>query len=176
MRRLTPLIAGALALAVFAGCKPRDKIRTQPTEEGPAQLASVVQMSDPNATVQLLRGFHQVEGNSWRWTMGKFALVLKTPANAAARGATLKARFAVPDTVLKKLGPVTLSAAAGGTALPAQTFSRAGEHTFVADVPASALAGETVTCEFALDKFLAAGSMDQRELGVVVTSIGLEAK
>jgi hypothetical protein len=33
-----------------------------------------------------------------------------------------------------------------------------------------------VTVDFALDKFLAPGAADQRELGVVVSSIGFEAK
>jgi hypothetical protein len=176
MRRLRLLAASAVVLLAAAGCKPRDKIRTQATEEGPAQLASVVQMADPNAAVQLLRGFHAVEGNSWRWTMGKFAVALKTPANGAVNGATLKARFSVPETVLNKLGPVTLSATANGTALPAERYQRAGDHTFSRDVPPSALAAEMVTVEFVLDKSLPAGTVDQRELGVVMSSIGLEAR
>jgi hypothetical protein len=43
-------------------------------------------------------------------------------------------------------------------------------------VPASALSSDAVSAEFALDKFLPPGTVDQRELGVVVTSIGFEAK
>jgi hypothetical protein len=180
MRRLsaTRLAAGTVAalLVAAAGCKPRDKIRTVATEEAPAQLASVVQMADPDATVQLLRGFHPIEGNSWRWTMGKFAVTLRPPATAAQRGATLKARFSLPEAVTAKVGAVTLSASVNGTPLQAERYERAGEHTYSRDVPASALAAEAVTCDFALDKFLPPGSVDQRELGLVMSSIGLEAK
>jgi hypothetical protein len=163
-------------LLAATGCKPRDRIRTEATEEAPAQLASVVHTADPKASVQLLRGFHAVEGNAWRWTSGKFAVMLRPPASAAQRGAVLKARFALPEAVTGKVGAVTLSANVNGVALPPERYSRAGDHSYSRDVPASALAAEAVTCEFVLDKFLPAGAVDQRELGLVVSSIGLEPK
>lgn len=174
-RRLVVCGCAALLLAA-AGCKPRDKIRTQATEEAPAELASVIRMGDPKATVQLLRGFHAVEGNAWRWTMGKFAVTLRPPATAAQNGAVLKVRFTLPEAVTSRLGPVALAGAVNGVPLVPQRFERAGEHTYSRDVPASALAAEAVTCEFAVDKVLPAGAVDQRELALVVSSIGLEAK
>jgi hypothetical protein len=176
VRRLIVLLACAALLLTSTGCKPRDKIKTQPTEEAPAQLSSVVYMADPKASVQLLRGFHAVEGNAWRWTMGRFAVTLRPPATAAQRGATLKANFALPDAVMKKVGTVTITANVNGLVLPGERYEKPGDHAYSRDVPASALAAEAVTCEFVLDKFLPAGAVDQRELGLVMSSIGLEPK
>ena len=56
------------------------------------------------------------------------------------------------------------------------TYTTAGDHTYSKDVPASALNTDAVTVDFALDKFLPPGTVDQRELGIVVTSIGFESK
>jgi hypothetical protein len=170
------LLAWAAVLLAATGCKPREKIKTEATEEAPAQLASVVYMADPKASVQLLRGFHAVEGNAWRWTMGRFAVTLRPPATGAQRGATLKASFALPEAVTGKVGPVTISANVNGLALAGERYERAGDHAYTRDVPPSALAAEAVTCEFVLDKFLPAGAVDQRELGVVMSSIGFEPK
>lgn len=170
------MLGCAALLLGTAACKPRDRIKTEPTEEAPAQLASVIYMADPKASVQLLRGFHAVEGNAWRWTTGRFAVTLRPPATAGQRGATLKARFALPDAVTNKVGSVTIFANVNGAALPAERYSRSGDHTYARDVPASVLAADAVTCEFVLDKFLPAGAVDQRELGVVMSSIGLEPR
>jgi hypothetical protein len=170
------LLAWAALLLAATGCKPREKIKTEATEEAPAQLASVVYMADPKASVQLLRGFHAVEGNAWRWTMGKFAVTLRPPATAPQRGATLKASFALPEAVTKKVGPVTVSAIVNGLVLPGERYEKPGDHAYSRDVPPSALAAEAVTCEFVLDRFLPAGAVDQRELGLVMSSIGLEPK
>jgi hypothetical protein len=172
------LVAGCAALLFGSpGCKPRgEKIRTEATDEAPAKLNSVVQMADPNASVQLLRGFHGIEGNSWRWTMGRFAVSLRPPASAAQNGAVLKARFSLHEAVASRLGAVTLSATVNGAALAPQRLERAGDYVYSREVPASALAAEAVTFEFVLDKFLPPGGVDQRELGLVMSSIGLEPK
>jgi hypothetical protein len=129
-------------------------------------------MADPRASAQLVRGFHQLEQNSWRWTMGKFTVVLKSPPQAARNGATLTASFSVPDPLIQRLGTLTLTATVEGRTLQTATYSAAGEVTFKAAVPAPEFKAEAVTVDFALDKFLAAGVADSRELGLIVTSIG----
>ena len=170
MRRLILLLC--LVLAVNAGCKRREKARVQTIEESSVGLASTVNMADPRQSTQLVSGFYDVEQNAWRWTKGKFSVVLKPTKGPAA----LVVHLAIPESVMSKVKTVTLTATVNGTALPPQTYTKDGEDVYKQDVPVSALTGDAVTVAFSLDKFLAAGAIEERELGIVVSSIGLEAK
>jgi hypothetical protein len=123
-----------------------------------------------------VKGFHEIEQNAWRWTRGEFAVTLRPPDGSATKGATLDLRLTVPDPVIQRLKSVTLSAKAGSATLEPQTFTTPGEYSFKRDVPASVLTGEAVSIDFALDRFLAAGVADGRELGVIVSSIELIGK
>lgn len=181
MRRLigTAIPASCLAIALAFGataCKRHKKPRVETVEESSPALAAVVNVADPRASTQLLKGFYDVEQNAWRWTMGKFSVTLRPPLNAPQRGATLVVKFAIPDAVLSHTKSMTLSANVNGTQIPGETYSTPGDHTYSKDVPSSALASDAVTVDFALDKYLPPGTVDQRELGIVVTSIGFEAK
>jgi NAD(P)-dependent dehydrogenase (short-subunit alcohol dehydrogenase family) len=106
----------------------------------------------------------------------QFAVLLKPPAGAEIKGATLVFKFTIPGTVIEQLKPLTLSASVSGTALPPETYSASGDQTYSREVPGTALKGDSVTVEFALDKHLPPQGMDQRELGVVASMIGFEAK
>ena len=166
-----------VCLLLLGGCRQREKkIRIQQTDEDSATLASVIHMSDAKAAPQLLKGFHSIEENAWRWTMGQFAVALRPPRNAAIRGAVLRLKFVVPEPVLAKLKKISLTAAVNGTSLPAETYTKSGEFEYTRDVDAKLLSGEAVNVEFTLDKFLPAGEIEQRELGVIVSSVGFEAK
>ena len=176
MRRLIGVLCLCALGFAFPACKRREKARVQTVEETSIGLASTVSMADPKQAAQLAKGFYDIEQNAWRWTMGHFSVVLRPPAGAAQKGATLVVHFAVPGSITERLKQVALSATVNGTALPAETYSKEGEQVYAKDVPASALAGDAVTVNFSLDKFVPAGTIDQRELGIVVTSIGLEAK
>lgn len=175
MRRLVLVVL--IALASIASCKRRDHVVIQATteEEGQA-LASVIHVADPRVAPQLVSGFYDVEQNSWRWTKSKFAVTLRPPAGAAQKGATLQVKFNLPEPVTAKVGAVTVSAKVAGTALPPETYAKPGESTFSRDIPASLLNSNAVKVEFALDKFLPPGSVDQRELGIIISTIGFEAK
>jgi hypothetical protein len=139
-------------------------------------LASIVHVADPRTAAQLLRGFYDVEQNSWRWTKGKFAVALRPPLGAAQTGATLTVKLAVPDPVIQSCKTVTLTPTVGDVTLPAQTYTQAGEYTLSRDVPGSALAGNSVTVQFSLDKTIPPTGADRRELGIVVTTVGLDPK
>ena len=71
---------------------------------------------------------------------------------------------------------ITVAAKVSGVALPSRTFDTAGEHTYEVDVPASALSPDLVNVEFSLDRVIPPDQGDGRELGVVVTSVGLAVK
>ena len=171
------IVVTAACLAVTPACTRKERIQVQETIEEPdTTLVSTVHVADPATSQQLLKGFHSVEQNAWRWTMGKFSVLLRPPRTAAEKGAVLQLKLAVPDPVISKLKNVSLSASINGVALPAETYSQAGEFTYSREVPAKALQGETVQVDFALDKFLPPGAADARELGIVVSMVGLEPK
>jgi hypothetical protein len=166
-----PLIVGA------AGCRRTpEKLRAGATEEETPARMTMLHVADPRAAVQLVKGFHDVEQHSWRWTMGKFAVVLRPPANASRRGARLVLRCTVPAVVVQRLTAVRLTATVGGLRLPEETYSKPGEYVYSYDVPAKVLTTDAVMVEFALDKHLAPEDADQRELGIVVSMAGFEAK
>ncbi len=180
MWKLSRLALLALAVSLLlspAGCKRnRTKAQQEATiEEAPA-LLTMIQVADPKASAQLVKGFYNVEDNRWRWTMGKFSVVLSPPPNADRNGAKLALRLSVPDPVINKLGPVKLSASVDGIALPEETYAKPGQYVYARDVPAQALSKNVVAVDFALDKCLSPSEADQRELGVVVTVIGFEPR
>lgn len=136
----------------------------------------MLQVADPHTSIQLTRGFHPVEHNSWRWTEGSFAATLRPPLGSSQKGALLVLKFSIPDTVLQTLKTIQLSASVNGLALPPEEYSKSGEYTYSRDVPPPALAGQAVSVDFTLDKFLPPSPSDDRALGVVVSAIGFEAK
>jgi hypothetical protein len=165
-----------LGLLSFSACRREEKIKMEPTDESQAVLASTVHAADPKAAMQLTKGFHPVEQNAWRWTLGNFAIAFAPPAGAAERGATLNVKISVPEPVLDRVKKTTLSASIQGSAVGSATYTSAGEQTFSADIPSALLKSDAVTVEFALDPFVAAGTMETRELGIIFVSAGMESK
>ncbi len=177
MRKTIPaiLLAASLLLAP-AACKRRERVRVQHTEEEAPQLATLVHAADPRSSAQFVSGFHDIEQNAWRWTEGRFAVVLRVPRGAAEKGAVLRLKLAVPDPVIAKLQTVTLRASIDGTSFTPETFTQSGEFTYEREIPADLMAGESAKVEFFLDKSLPAGDVDRRELGVIVSSVGFETR
>ncbi len=178
MRRLTTLaVLLTLSLTSLSGCRSRiQKARTDLVTEEPAGLVSMIHTADPRAAVQLLRGFHEVEENAWRWASGDFAVTLRVPKGAAQKGANLILKCAVAEPSIQKFGSVTISAKLDAMDLSPEKFTVAGPATYTREIPASALTGESVTAAFKVDKFIPASDSDQRDLGVIVQLIGLEVK
>jgi hypothetical protein len=164
-----------LAIAVAPACKRR-KVRSAATDEETPRMASVLNLGDPKVEPQLVNGFYGVESGAWRWSAKQFTVSLRPPLGATAKGAKLNVKITVPQVVIDKNQNVTLSATVGNAALPPETYTTPGDYFYVRDVPASALAGESVRVDFALDKAMAPSGADIRELGIIVFSIGLEGK
>lgn len=178
MRRLSyALLTLCGASTFFLGCRAPESIPVETIEEAPvAPLAPMVHAADPKAAFQLVKGFYEIEQNAWRWTAREFAVTLRPPARADEKGAVLRLKLTVPEPVIAKLKSVRLSARVGDSLLDPEAYSKPGEYLYTREVPASALGGDAVTVEFTLDKALPPGEVDQRELGIVVTSVGLELK
>ncbi len=175
MRRLSLSWATAAMVVLTAGaCKREQRAIERATVEESPELAAAVHVADPKTSFQLLKGFYALEGNTWRWTARTFSVVLRAPAGARDKGATLRLKVNVPEPIASKLGALTLSAQIGGVSLDPETFPRAGDYEYARHVPPAAFKAESVTVDFALDKALPPGDVDQRELGIIVTTVGLE--
>ena len=167
-----------LTLAVTAtACKGKHNRVTVQNEEGDTapQMASLVRMNDPKSSAQMLSGFYGLENNSWRWTAGKFSVLLHTPPGTAAQGGVVTFAFSLPDVVIQRLKSVAITASVNGTKLKSAEFDKPGANIFTADVPPALLTGESVRVDFALDKTIPP-DVDKRDLGVVATSVGISSK
>ena len=174
--RIFPLVLVAAFLCAGLACKRRNRVRLEQTEEESPQLASLVHLGDPRNASQLVSGFYEIEDHSWRWTAGKFSVLLRPPRTAARKGAALELKFSIPEAVLSKLKAVSLAATVNGTPLTPETYTQPGSFTYSRDVAASLLAGESVKVDFSLDKTLPPTATDQRELGVVASTVGFSPK
>ena len=173
------LLAAAVAAALLCAgpaCKRRDRVRVEQTEEESPQLASLIHVGDPRNASQLVSGFYDIEEHSWRWSSGKFSVLLRPPRSAARKGAVLQLKFAIPDVILAKLKTVSLAASVNGTPLTPETYTQPGSFVYTRDVSPSLLSGESVKVDFSLDKTLPPTDTDQRELGVVVSTVGFTPK
>src|SRR5262249_35642969 len=78
--------------------------------------------------------------------------------------------------VLSKIKTTSVSASVSGAALPPETYTQAGEFDYTRDVEGRLLPGEAVNVEVSLAKYLPAGMVEPRGLGLIVASVGFEAK
>lgn len=175
LMRILPILPAVTLLAIV-GCKREQRAIERATVEEQPELATFLHVADPKTSFQLLEGFYALEGNTWRWTAKKFSVVLRAPAAAEQKGATLKLKLNIPEAVASRIGPQTLTAEAGGITLAPQRFETAGDYEYVRDVPPHAFRRDSLIVNFALDKALPPGDVDQRELGIIVVSVGLDPK
>jgi hypothetical protein len=167
------LMLVALLLAPL-GCKK--KVRVGATDEETPKMMSVLNMGDPKIEPQLIKGLHGIEASAWRWTEKDFTVALRPPFGSGQKGARLTVKLTVPPVAIEKLKNVSLSATAGGSALPPETYTTAGDYIYVREIPASLLTGDSLRVDFQLDKAMAPSGADIRELGIIVLNIGLESK
>lgn len=170
MRRLAWAVGALLAIAACKTQVPRPPI----LENENAGVASLVPLGDSRYAAQLNRGFYQIEQNAWRWTAGRFSVTLKTPPGSSNKGAFLVVHFSVPPALIEKNGNVTLNMSVNGLRIEPATYDQPGQQRLRRPVPASAFVADVVACDFVLDKVLPPSPNDKRELGVIVSSIGLE--
>jgi hypothetical protein len=173
----------AVVLALVSGCRSKKQVETRQTvEEAPAAAPAApagptaIAMGEPGAAAQLAGGFHEIENQAWRWTERQFSVTLGVPAGAATAGAILQMRVTVPQVSVDQLGSLTLTGSVNGTDLAAQTWSQAGDSLYRSEIPATLLRTNPVKIDFRLDKAIPPGPKDRRELGIIVSSIGLERK
>jgi hypothetical protein len=133
-------------------------------------------MGDPRAAGQLVAGFHDIEAHAWRWSMRQFSVYLRPPLGSAQKGAVLYLNLTLPPVVLEKHQSLSLTASVNGNKLSTETWSAPGSYVYKHDIPAELLAGDGVRVDFELDNAMPPSEKDARELGVVVSKVGLELK
>ncbi len=159
----------------FLSCN-RQKVDSRSLVEESPVAASTVSMAGARFSSQLVSGFYPVEEQSWRWTARQFVVALRTPPGAAQSGATLELDLYLPSLVIDKLKTLTLSANVNGAVLAPETWSQSGKYVYKRPVPAEALTADAVQARFSLDKALPPEGQEERELGIVVMSAGLNAQ
>jgi hypothetical protein len=161
-----------IPLLVGVGCKRRHR----GSGETQLILASTIYAGDPNVASHFAQGFYGVEENAWRWTGKNFAVDLSPPLHSDLKGAQLIMRLAVPDPVIQKLNSVQLTGEIQGHKLEPQIYTKSGSYTYTRDVPAENLRSDVVRIDFALDHALEPTQGDHRELGIIVSEVGLVVK
>jgi hypothetical protein len=171
MRSLSLTLILIPLLLATSGCKRRHR------SSGQAQLlASSIYAGDPNVGAHFAKGFYEPEEGAWRWTNKEFAVDLSPPLHSDQRGAQLVMKLAVPDAVIQKLTSVQLSASLQGYKFEPQVYTKSGQYTYTRDVPADKLQTDAVRIDFALDHALPPSGTDIRQLGIIVSEVGLIAK
>jgi hypothetical protein len=164
----------AAALCALPACrKPPAPVAAT---EQVARLPSEVAAGDRRVAAQLASGFYDIEAGAWRWTGREFSVILGVPAHAERNGGKLTLAITVPPPVIEKLTTVTLGATVGGTELASETYSKAGNYTYVRELSPALLSQDTVRINFRLDRAMPPGGADIRELGIIVLRAALVSK
>jgi hypothetical protein len=154
------------------GVVAMELIEIEPNTIGaaPTHQHSIIRISMEDAA--RLDGFYGVE-NGTRWTKREFAITFGL-AGDAGDAPVLAVQLYIPDALIQKLGPITLSARLGDHRFEPETYRQSGQYTFKREFNVDWLASGTNRFEFVLDKALPPTPADRRELGVVVLSASLE--
>src|SRR5262249_23555986 len=145
----------------------------EPDQSSPAntELASIFHLADPRAASQAIEGFYAPESFG-RWTRRAFSVLLR---NATVSEPALIAKLYIPENEIARLHSLSLSASVGGVDLAPETYTSPGAQVYVRRLPERALRSDSVRVDFHLDKWLAPGALDDRELGIVLTVVGLKS-
>ena len=81
--------------------------------------------------------------------------------------------FFLPAGMESQSGNLEIRCSINGHALPQREFAKSGHYKYEEPVPDSALRGKPVVAEFTLNHSFRPGEHDQRELGIVVSSVRL---
>lgn len=148
-----------------------NSIRESGSEGPPPDSLS---MGDPGSG-EWLSGFYGPEDGAFRWTKRQFSARLGVN-EANVRGGSLVVALYIPDAVIQKVGPMSLTADIDGHALPSQVWSQPGRYTYRCNLDPAWMAPGAKLVSFTLDKSAPPGAIDQRELGIIVREISIEER
>jgi SAM-dependent methyltransferase len=145
-----------------------DTVHSDPVRSDRDERAFCLLRSRHNrlANLELLEGWHESEETGWRWTRREFAVQIR------GTGTALTMQVYVSAELLQRLGPLTLSTTAGGRDLEPAVYERPGQHTLVRRL--EGVGGAELLLRFRLSGALPPDQDDDRERGIIVTSIAVE--
>jgi tRNA (mo5U34)-methyltransferase len=126
----------------------------------------------PITNGRLVSGWHYQECfEAWRWTEKKFSVAFTGIARDDRH--VLSLDFFLPAAVETESGNLEVRCSINGHALPRREFAKSGHYKYEEPVPDAALTRSPVVAEFTLNNAFRPGVHDQRELGIVVSSVRL---
>ncbi len=126
----------------------------------------------PITNGRLISGWHYQECfEAWRWTEKNFSVSFTNIARDAPN--VLSLDFFLPAANERESGPLEVRCSVNGHALPQREFAKSGHYKYEEPVPESALIKTPIVAEFSLNNAFVPGEQDQRELGIVVSSVRL---
>jgi SAM-dependent methyltransferase len=128
-------------------------------------------MTDPGLTAGLLKGWHQLEENSWRWTERRFSVEIQVPESHTF--SMLELHFVYPDPLKQLIESIRIQAKIDDTALPEAEYSTAGPHIYRTPIPRRLLRKSSVLVQFELSRAIPPDDVDRRERGLIVSNVGL---
>lgn len=131
---------------------------------------SVLDMGDVRCRPQLVSGWYTIESGAWRWMAKDAEAVLHMPAGGGVLHLKL---YFPPDHMTQTGGPVTVSVSVNGQSLEPETYSEPGGYELTRALPESVAASPAVRVRIHLDRAVPPSGNDQRELGAVVSELGL---
>ena len=80
---------------------------------------------------------------------------------------------AILDIMLRNRPALTLSTKVNGVLLAPETFTQTGRHIYTRALPEAASTRGEYLVEFELDGAIPPAGLEERELGLIVSSVGL---
>jgi SAM-dependent methyltransferase len=139
----------------------------EPTLYGLQDVLLLTKAPQTYTQSELVRGWHELEKDCWRWTERAFAVRLRQTA-ARTEQSTLRSRFHVPIAIMSKHKRLHLRVNVNGEPLPSLECVAAGDQLYVCQIPKRMWVDGSVFLEFELDKALQPSPSDWRELGLLV--------
>jgi hypothetical protein len=170
LRRLLDRTGWEICAYLTTGDTKKSNPHTAKNDERAFCLARSQRLVDRSLAPRLLRGWHQLEGNSWRWTSRAFAVELPQPEQHST--ATLEMDFVYPDQLKERIGKLRISARIEDTAFRELEYSSTGPHYYRIRVPEGLPDRSTVLAEFELNGAIPPDSGDIRERGIIVPNSG----
>lgn len=123
------------------------------------------------AHLRLLEGWHEPEGDGWRWVAREFSLALE-PGAVGSRY-RIELRVFVMEEMLAAGGPLVIEAFAGGQFVDARRLHVDGDHSWVFEVT-SEDAGD-LEIRFRVNRAFAPDASDGRERAIIVAACNVTA-
>ena len=174
---LIRLVLASCSLLLLATCDRPPEVYPPPEQRrlvvayNPGPEAMMVEMSDPDASLHIVKDIYGPSDPSWRWTGQNPTVQLLVLSTEHLR---LHSDFAIWDTGFKSTGPVEISFLVNGRILDRIRYTTPGVKQFDEPIPADWLSVDAATTlAMSLDKVYVAPK-DNNRFGVILVRLGLK--